>query len=289
MRNLFQNKFFIICLCVAVVLAVVPSTFALMGYGGLAKNILGTVTFPVRWCFSAVADGFTGWSMYFESIDSLNEKNAELESQNKELENRLEQAELLEDENERLRAYLGMKSKYPSFTFEEGMVVSYSSGNYITTLMLNKGSLDGIEKNMPVVTPDGIVGYVSSVGLNWCMVSTLIETATSVGAYIPRSGEVGIVSGDYSMRYDGLCKVSYVNVDADIEVGDSVLSSGTGSVYPAGLEIGTVTAINVDEYSRTLVATVKPSVEMKNIKWVMIITDYEAESTPTEGPEAVQP
>ena len=289
MRNLFQNKFFIICLCVAVVLAVVPSTFALMGYGGLAKNILGTVTFPVRWCFSAIADGFEGWSMYFESIDTLKAQNDALKSENRDMADRLEKAELLENENERLRAYLGMKSKYPSFTFEEGMVISYSSGNYITTLTLNKGSIDGIEKNMPVVTPDGIVGYVSEVGLNWCMVSTLIETATSVGAYIPRSGEVGIVSGDYSMRYDGLCKVSYVNVDADIEVGDTVLSSGTGSVYPAGLEIGTVTAINVDEYSRTLVATVKPSVEMKNIKWVMIITDYEVESLPDASGDALQP
>ncbi len=289
MRNLFQNKFFIICLCVAVVLAVVPSTFALMGYGGLAKNILGTVTFPVRWCFSAIADGFEGWSMYFESIDALKAQNDALESENRDMADRLENAELLENENERLRAYLGMKSKYPSFTFEEGMVISYSSGNYITTLTLNKGSIDGIEKNMPVVTPNGIVGYVSEVGLNWCMVSTLIETATSVGAYIPRSGEVGIVSGDYSMRYDGLCKVSYVNVDADIEVGDTVLSSGTGSVYPAGLEIGTVTAINVDEYSRTLVATVKPSVEMKNIKWVMIITDYETETAPDASGDMIQP
>lgn len=289
MRNLFQNKFFIICLCVAVVLAVVPSTFALMGYGGLAKNILGTVTFPVRWCFSAIADGFEGWSMYFESIDALKAQNDALESENRDMADRLENAELLENENERLRAYLGMKSKYPSFTFEEGMVISYSSGNYITTLTLNKGSIDGIEKNMPVVTPDGIVGYVSEVGLNWCMVSTLIETATSVGAYIPRSGEVGIVSGDYSMRYDGLCKVSYVNVDADIEVGDTVLSSGTGSVYPAGLEIGTVTAIDVDEYSRTIVATVKPSVEMKNMKWVMIITDYETETAPDASGDMIQP
>lgn len=289
MRNLFQNKFFIICLCVAVVLAVVPSTFALMGYGGLAKNILGTVTFPVRWCFSAIADGFEGWSMYFESIDTLKAQNDALESENRDMADRLENAELLENENERLRAYLGMKSKYPSFTFEEGMVISYSSGNYITTLTLNKGSIDGIEKNMPVVTPNGIVGYVSEVGLNWCMVSTLIETATSVGAYIPRSGEVGIVSGDYSMRYDGLCKVSYVNVDADIEVGDTVLSSGTGSVYPAGLEIGTVTAIDVDEYSRTIVATVKPSVEMKNMKWVMIITDYETETAPDASGDMIQP
>lgn len=273
--KLFQNKFFIICLSIAIVLAVVPSTFALMGYGGLAKNIIGVITYPLRFAVTSVADGFAGWGMYFASIDVLNAENEALESENQALRDQLNDAILLEAENERLRAYLGMKAKHPTFTMEEGMVISHSAGNYITTFTVNRGSLHGIEVNMPVATEEGLVGYVSEVGLNWCMVSTLIETATSVGAYIPRSGEVGIVSGDYSMRYDGLCKIGYMDVDADVKEGDEVLSSGNGSVYPADLKIGTVTSITVDEYSRTLVATVKPSVELQDLKWVMIITGFE--------------
>ena len=273
--KLFQNKFFIICLCIALVLAIVPSVFSFMGYSNLAKNIVGTVTFPLRWCFSAIADGFAGWGMYFQSIDALVKQNESLNEEKKELRDKLNEIALLEDENERLRDYLGMKEKNPSFTFEEGMVISYSAGNYITTFTLNKGTLNGIDTNMPVVTKDGIVGYVSEVGLNWCMVSTIIETATSVGAYIERSGAVGIVSGDYSLRNEGMCKLEYVEMDANIEVGDKVLSSGTGSFYPYGLEIGTVASVRVDEYSRTLVATVKPSVDLSSVRWVMIITGYE--------------
>ncbi len=273
--KLFQNKFFLICLCVALVLAIIPSTFALMGYTGLAKNIVGVVTFPFRWVFSSLADGFVGWGMYFSSIDALNAENAALESQNKELLERLEAAKLTESENERLMAYLGMKNKFPSFTMEEGMIVSHSAGNYMTTFTLNKGSLHGIEVNMPVATADGIVGYVKEVGLNWCMVSTIIETATSVGAYVARSGEVGIVSGDYNKKNSGLCKLEYMDAEADLQVGDTVLSSGKGSVYPADLKIGTVTAIEKDAYSQTLVATVKPDVDFSNLKWVMIITGYE--------------
>lgn len=273
--KLFQNKFFIICLCIALVLTIVPSVFSLMGYHSLSKNIVGTLTFPFRWCFTAVADGIEGWSSYFQSIDALMEQNEALQKEKESLEDRIDRATLLEEENERLRAYLGIKAKHPSFTFEEGMVIGHSSGNYITTFTLNRGTLHGVDINMPVITADGIVGYVSEVGLNWCMVSTIIETATSVGAYIPRSGVVGIVSGDYSMRYDGTCKISYVEMDSDIVVGDTVVSSGTGSVYPADLEIGTVTEISIDEYSRTLVATVQPKVDFSAIKWVMIITGYE--------------
>ena len=274
--RIFQNKFFIICLCIALVLTIVPSVFAIMGYRSLAKNIIGTVTMPVRWVATTVGNAFEGFGKYFGSIKALNEKNQALTDENAALKEQLQNTELLEKENERLRDYLDMKNKYPSFAMEEGMVISHSSGNYITNFTLNRGTLHGIQVNMPVITKDGIVGYVVEVGLNWCMVSTLIETATSVGAYIPRSEVVGIVSGDYSMRQEGNCKIGYIDAAADVQVGDTVYSSGTGSVYPADLKIGTVTAIEVDEYNRTLVATVTPAVDFSQLKWVMVITGYQS-------------
>ena len=274
--KLFQNKFFLICLCVALVLSIVPSVFSLMGFGGLAKNIIGTVTFPVRWCVSVTVSGFEGIGAYFTSIDALKEENEQLKQEIEQMKDRVDQAILTEDENSRLRDYLGMKKKYPSFEMEEGRVINHSSGNYMTTFTLNKGSIHGIEVNMPVITMDGIVGQVTEVGMNWCMVSTIIETATSVGVYIPRSGVRGIVSGDYSMRYDGVCKIEYIDPDADIQIGDKVISDGMSSVYPAGLEIGYVTAVELNEYTRTPVATVKPSVDFSSLEWVMVITGYES-------------
>ncbi len=275
--KLFQNKFFIICLCIAVVLCAVPSTLSLMGYGGLVRNIVGTVTVPFRWCVTMVGNGFEGFGRYFESVDAVNAKNEALEEENRALKEQLDRAEMLERENERLRDYLGMKNQYPSFTMEEGMVISHSAGNYMTSFTLNRGTLHGIQTNMPVVVNEGIVGYVSDVGLNWCMVSTVIETASSVGAYIPRSGATGIVSGDAALRQDGVCKMTYLDANADIAVGDRVLSSGNGSVYPAELLIGEVTAVEVDEYSRSLIATVRPAVDFSDLQYMMIITGYEGQ------------
>ena len=272
--KLFQNKFFIICLCVAVVLCVVPSTLSLMGYGGLAKNIVGTVTTPIRWCVTVIGDGFEGIGKYFSSIGSLQEQNDALKQQNNELREQIGRAERLEKENERLREYLKMKADYPKLQFEEGMVISYSSGNYMTSFTLNRGTLHGVDVGMPVVVPEGIVGYVTDVGLNWCMVSTLIESNGSVGAYVVRSGSVGIVSGDASMRKDGICKMSYMEANADIQVGDLILSSGTGSVYPADLVIGSVIAVEKDEYNRTPVATIQPAVDFASLQYMMIVTGY---------------
>lgn len=273
--KLFQNKFFIICLSVALVVAIVPSTFALMGYDTLSRNIVGTLTFPFRWGFSLVADGFEGWARYFNSINALMEERDRLQSENDELRLQINRAELLEQENERLRAFLGMKNQYPSFTMEEGTVISYSAGNYMTTFTLNRGSVHGVEKGMPVVNERGVVGTVTSVGLNWCMVSTIIETGVKVGVMIPRSGEVGILEGDYGLRYDGVCKIMLDDTAADIRIGDEVVTSGTGSNYPADLVIGNVTDIKINASDRRLVVTVKPMVNLEDLKWVMIITGYE--------------
>ena len=272
--KLFKNKFFIICLCIAVVLCAVPTTFSLMGYHSLSKNIVGTVTLPFRFVITSIGNGFEGFGRYFQSVNAVHERNEALQSELNEANQRLEEAKILEAENERLRAYLGMKEKYPSFTMEEGMVVSYSSTNYMTSFTLNKGTLHGIRVNMPVVTVDGIVGCVTEVGLNWCMVSSVIENASSVGAYIPRSGATGIVTGDASMKQEGICRMRYIENDADIQVGDRVLSNGNGVVYPADLPIGEVISVEVDEYSRARIANIKPYVDLNDLRYMMIITGY---------------
>ena len=180
----------------------------------------------------------------------------------------------MEKENERLREYLDMKTDYPEFQFEEGMVIGHSAGNHVTGFTLNRGTLHGVSVGMPVIVREGIVGHVTEVGLNWCMVSTLIEDKSAVGAYVVRSGSLGMVSGDPSMKESGTCRMSYMNEDADIQVGDLIYSSGTGSVYPADLPIGRVTEVTRDEYNRTPVATVAPAVDFSSLQYMMIITGY---------------
>ena len=106
---------------------------------------------------------------------------------------------------------------------------------------------------------------------------SVIETATSVGAYVPRSGATGIVSGDYSMKMEGVCKFSYVEGNADIQVGDKLYSSGIGSIYPADLLIGEIIEVGEDAYNRTVVATVQPVVDFSAIEWAVILTGYEQE------------
>jgi rod shape-determining protein MreC len=131
---------------------------------------------------------------------------------------------------------------------------------------------------MPVITADGVVGRVCEVGLTFCRVSTIINYDSSIGAYIERSGEVGLVNGDFDRRRDGNCVLEYLKFDADVEVGDKIYSSGLGSVYPRGLYVGEVTEVTGDAYNHTKIAVVKPAADLEKLTKVMIITSYEIET-----------
>jgi len=105
-----------------------------------------------------------------------------------------------------------------------------------------------------------------------------LETARSVGVYLPRNNAAGILSGDYSMKNDGLCKLTFVDMDAknaDVQPGDTVYSSGLGSVYPPDLKVGEVVSVEVDNASRTLIALVRPAVDFSEPDYFMIITGYQ--------------
>ncbi|MBQ8207447.1 MAG: rod shape-determining protein MreC [Clostridia bacterium] len=276
MSKFFKSRFFIAALLCAIVLVTVPSVLSVMGLGNYVRSALGTAATPFRYAFTEVAEGIDGFVSYFREFDAINAENRILKDKIAELESRLEAAEATEEENRWLYGYLGLKREHIDYEFEAARVIGRESGNYMTIFTLNRGSMHDIEPNMPVVTEKGIVGYVSEVGANWCKVVTILETASSVGAFVERSGELGLVEGIYELKDDGICQMSYLPPDADIKVGDVILSSGIGSLYPRGLVIGTVTELIPDEFSRTLVASLKSAADLTDLRSVMIIKSFNA-------------
>jgi rod shape-determining protein MreC len=128
---------------------------------------------------------------------------------------------------------------------------------------------------MPVIVDTGLVGSVCEVGYTWCRVRVLTEASSSVGAYIPSSGENGIIEGDISLKDTGICMLTYLSPDADIQVGDLVYTNGQGSVYPRGIFIGVVESVEENEFLRTKSAKVRCAVDFESLKYMIIITDFE--------------
>lgn len=279
----FKSKFFIICAAIALSIALVTSMMSVLGYSGILRSAIKTVATPFEWCGTTVANAVNGFVGVFTEHDKLKAENEQLRAQLEALENEKYENAILREQNNWLKSYLDMKSYIPGVSITDATVIAREAGNYATVLTINKGTVHGIRKNMPVLTADGVFGSVSECGLDWAKVVSIVETASSVSVYSERTGVTGVVSGDTALRTDGFCVMTYIASNADIKVGDKIFTSGNGSVYPEGLLIGEVSEISADETTRTLSAVIKPAVDfgsVGDITKLMVVIGYESQVNP---------
>lgn len=276
MRHFIESRFFVVALIVCLALAIIPSTLSAMGLGNYVSEAVSTVFSPMQKLFSYVADGISGFSDYFTEYDRLVEENEELREMVEKMREEIHSAEELEQMNNWLFGYLELKKEHTDFTFEPATVTGTGSGNYKTVLTLDCGTDKGVDVGMTVVTQDGIVGHIVEAGASWSKAVTLIESGSAVGATIERTGETGLIEGDFHLSTDGMCKMTYLSADSDICEGDRIMTTGAGSVYPGGLVIGYVAYVEDDPLTRTKIAYINASADLTNLKneKVMVITDY---------------
>ena len=280
-----RSKFFVICIAVAVALSLVPAILAAFGQVDVLRSGLKTVAKPFEWCGSKLAGAVDGFVSVFTDYDELKKENEELRSEIESLENEIADNGVLREENEWLREFLDLRNKNPQFVLTDADIISHEAGSFSTVLTVNKGSVHGIKKNMPVITDGGVLGFVSEVGLDWAKVTSIIESVSKVGVYTDRTGVIGTVEGSPELHAEGKCLMSY-DPDADIKVGDRVYTSGTGSIYPGGLLIGKIVSVEADESTRKLMAVVEPSVDFSSVEeltGVMIICGYVGHTDVTEA------
>ena len=271
--KIFKNKFFIVTLSVAIFLTILTTTLSIMGQTDPIKDVINTVAYPFRYAANAVVESFNGFSKYFTLIDSLYAENESLKAEIEQLKGDAAEGEAAKEENARLRDYLEMKEKYSSFKLTEALIVGFEGEGHATFLTLNKGKNDGIDTGMAVIVKSGLVGSVCEAGSNWSRVRVVNEASASASAYIQRSGESGVVSGDIAYKDKGYCTLKYLKDDADVKEGDLVYTSGNGSVYPGEILIGRVVSVGEDGFSRTKIATVECAVDFSSLKYVMVITE----------------
>jgi len=272
----FKSKIFIFSLIAAILLTLIPTTIAAFGGTDLLRAALGTLAKPFTMCASGIANAFNGFVNVFTQYDDLELENQRLKDRLHELEDKEYNEKILAAQNAWLKDYLNLHDDHPELVLKDARVIAREAGNYTTVLTLNKGSISGIKKNMPVITDDGLLGYVSEIGLDWCKVSTIIEPSSSIGVYTDIGGVLGVVEGDVELRKEGLCRMAYIESDSNIQMGDRIYTAGTqNGIYPSGLLVGTVSSVDVDDTTGEMIATVTPAVSFNNlssISGVMIVT-----------------
>lgn len=159
--------------------------------------------------------------------------------------------------------------------FKRGLIFSSVAANVIgrdpatwnSSIVIDRGREHGVEVGFPVVSALGVVGKVLEAGARQSKVVLLTDPSFSVAALVKRSREVGLVSGTLS----GLSQMRYLPEDADVEVGDIVITSKLSSSFPEGLLIGEVVDLYKDNNSLTVRCMIRPATALSQLEEVLVI------------------
>ncbi|GIP16917.1 cell shape-determining protein MreC [Paenibacillus montaniterrae] len=199
----------------------------------------------------------------------------------------------LKSENERLMKELEFKihqEQMYDYKYMIAQVISVNNDANNRTININLGSKHGVEKNMAVVTSDGLVGIVNSVSAFYASVTPYTELSTTSTTFNAISATVmgketesfGILS-DYDTEQERLI-MSKIGEEDPMVQGDIVITSGLGNIYPRGLRIGEIESLKVGDFGLTYVAEIKPFANLNKLTEVFVVAapsyDEEEETTP---------
>jgi len=180
----------------------------------------------------------------------------------------------IESENETLRRLLSFTQANPTHSYKaaevKGRVIGRDPSNFLSYLIIDSGSQQGIEKGMPAVTERGLVGRITEVGSDWAKVMLIIDPSSSVNALIQTSRATGVVEG----QVGGSLAMKYIPQQDTVNVNDIVLTSGLGGNFPKMLIIGQVTAVYQRDIEMFQQADIRPTVDFNNLEIVLVITNF---------------
>ena len=205
------------------------------------------------------------WRGYFYLV-GLEKENKDLKRELQELKlqmNRYREADLA---NERLRALLNFKKSIAT-PLLPAQLVAFDPSGWFQTILIDKGRNDGVVLDMAVVSAEGLVGRVIGVGNHHAKVLLILDGNSAVDAYIQRSRARGVLVG----LGRELCLLKYVQRNEDVQVGDKVISSGMGGVFPKGLLVGTVQEVVRASSGLFQRVEVEPAVNFSRLEEVLVV------------------
>ncbi len=239
-----------------------------------ASTVLGTVFSPLQKISSAVANSVEDFSLYFRSSAQYQERVAELESKLADAQNNLVGYEQAKQQLDLYEEFLELKKENEDFKFASASVIGNDSSDAFSSFTLNKGELDGVRVNCPVIYGKYLVGVVAKAAPTYCVVNTILNPEVNVSAYEVRTRESGYVTTTPALAKQGMCSLSGLVRTTAIAPGGIVCTSGVGGVYPADLIIGTVAEVKDDTTNISSYAAIETQVDFKELRDVFVITEF---------------
>ncbi|MBM6859673.1 rod shape-determining protein MreC, partial [Clostridium saudiense] len=208
---------------------------------------MGSVVSPLQKIVYKVNDKIKSSVDFFVNFSKVKQENEELKVKNSELENQMVEYSALKDENERLRQVLKLKDSKSNYDYVGVNIIGYSGGTVSRGYIVDKGTNDGIEKDMIVINYQGLVGKVTQAESNYSVVETILNENMAVSVMVDSTRETtGILRGYKENKNEDLVKAYNFPIDSEIKEGDVILTSGLGMIYPKEIRIGEVISVETD-------------------------------------------
>ncbi len=272
MSYFFKNKYMIIIFTVTILIFVVM----IVSNGNRNKttfveDIVATVLSPVQKVFFNTGKNISDFFQFLKEIKTIKKQNESLILEIEKFKEENRKLQNLKEENDRFRKMLDLKYELDDLEMIGAQVISKQSNNWFDIFTIDKGIADNINKNDTVITEKGLVGHIFEISKNSAKVISVIDSNSAVAAIITRTRDFGMVKGDLLFQKEGLCKMIYLNKDADVVAGDAVETSGLGGIYPKGLFIGKIKDIREESDQVSKIASIEPAVDFKSLEYVFVV------------------
>ena len=242
------------------------------------ESLVVGITSPVQKVVGGIIGGIGNvWRGYFYLVGAQQE-NEDLKRELKELKLQLHRSREADLANQRLRALLNFKKSIATPLLPAELVAFDPSG-WFQTILIDKGSSDGVAQDMAVVSADGLMGRVIGVSSHHAKVLLILDANSAVDALIQGSRVRGVLVG---LGRD-LCLLKYVQRNEDVQAGDQVISSGMGGVFPKGLLLGTVQEVVRGNSGLFQRVEVEPAANFSRLEEVMVVIQPPSEKPSPAG------
>lgn len=231
------------------------------------RGAVSVVTTPVRVLGSLVATPFNAAGNVMGNLTASQETLSELREQNAELTAQVAELSESKKTSERLESLLNLQSTY-SLTSTAARIIGNSSDAWSRAVTIDKGTAAGFSCGMAVCNSGGVIGQIVEVSATTSTVQLITDEGSGVSAMIQSTRAQGMLQG----QPDGSLRLSYVSTESDVKVGDIVITSGIGGVYPKGLPLGTVSSVEKSDNDVYYTIVVRAQSTAENNEEVLVIT-----------------
>ncbi|MDD6489806.1 MAG: rod shape-determining protein MreC [Clostridia bacterium] len=286
MKKVFTGKSFKVLITIICLLLV----FALVTAGNSSVNnfVTSFILTPLQQVTSGASSSVGNALTPPKSAEELQKEVSELQKENQKLNDMLVDYYDIKEENEQLRKYYDIKKENQDFRLVPSTVIERDPNENFYGFTLDKGVLDGVEVNDPVITEKGLVGWVCETAAKSCKVKTILSPDAQIGAVSKKTSDSGVISGSVEYSDDGITLMQNISAQHSMKKGDIVVTSGFGGIYPKNLKIGKIQNIKYDDYSGMPVAVIKPYEDIKNVSSVAVIADFNGKGEISESSQSSQ-